>query len=225
MNNATSNLTLIPDSISDDLAVYACDMMSTGFMGAEHANIPIGGTVAVFAQGPVGLMATVGARLLGAGWVIAVESIPARQKLSLAFGADLVIDHTQHDSVQAILEQTNGLGVDSAIECLGAQATFEACVKATRPGGTISVAGYFGHGDSVDIPRIEWGVGMGDKTIRTGLCPGGNVRMKRLLRLLENGRVDPAPLTTHTMPFDEVDRALRMMETKEDGMLKPLIVF
>lgn len=225
VNNAMANLTLIPESISDDLAVYACDMMSTGFMGAEHANIPIGGTVAVFAQGPVGLMATVGARLLGAGLVIAVESMPERQKLSLEFGADHVIDHTKQDTVQAIRELTGGAGVDSAIECLGAQATFEACVKATRPGGTISVAGYFGHGDSVDIPRIEWGVGMGDKTIRTGLCPGGNVRMGRLLRLLENGRVDPTPLTTHRMPFHEVDRGLRMMETKEEGMIKPLIEF
>ncbi len=225
VNDANANLTHIPDGLSDDLAVYATDMMSTGFMGAEHANIPIGGTVAVFAQGPVGLMATVGARLLGAGLVIAVESIPKRQELSRAFGADVVVDHTKHDSVAAILERTGGEGVDSAIECLGAQATFEGCVKATRPGGTISVAGYFGHGDSVNIPRIEWGVGMGDKTIRTGLCPGGNVRMKRLLRLLENDRVDPTPLTTHRMPFDEVDRGLRMMETKEDGILKPLIEF
>lgn len=159
------------------------------------------------------------------GFVIAVESMPERQKLSLEFGADHVIDHTQQDSVQAIRELTGGAGVDSAIECLGAQATFEACVKATRAGGTISVAGYFGHGDSVNIPRVEWGVGMGDKTIRTGLCPGGNVRMGRLLRLLENGRVDPAPLTTHRMPFHEVDRGLRMMETKQDGIIKPLIEF
>ena len=98
-------------------------------------------------------------------------------------------------------------------------------MKATRPGGTISVAGYFGHGDSVDIPRVEWGVGMGDKVIRTGLCPGGNVRMSRLLGLIQHGRVDPSPLTTHRFAFDDVDKALHMMETKEDGILKPLIRF
>lgn len=63
--------------------------------------------------------------------------------------------------------------MDSDIECLGAQVTFEASMKATRPGGALSVAGYFGDGDYVKIPRLAWGVGLGDKTIRTGLCPGG----------------------------------------------------
>ena len=225
VNDAMANLCPIPDSISDDVAVYAADMLSTGFMGAEHANIPLGGTVAIFAQGPVGLMATVGARLLGAGLIIGVDGVDERLKMSKHFGADETIDFNKVDSAEAIMQLTGGKGVDSAIECLGAQATFEASVKVTRPGGTISVAGYFGHGDSVEIPRVEWGVGMSDKVIRTGLCPGGNVRMSRLLRLIESGRVDPSPLTTHRFPFEQVDKALHMMETKEDGILKPLIVF
>ncbi|QDT02154.1 NADP-dependent isopropanol dehydrogenase [Rubripirellula lacrimiformis] len=225
VNDASANLTPIPHSISDDTAVYACDMMSTGFMGAEHANIPLGGTVVIFAQGPVGLMATVGARLLGAGLVIGVDGVAKRLEMSRHFGADVTLDYTQVDPLEEIRKLTGGVGVDSAIECLGGQTTFEACVKATRPGGTISVAGYFGHGDSVDIPRVEWGVGMSDKVIRTGLCPGGNVRMSRLLGLIERGRVDPSPLTTHKFAFDDVDKALHLMETKEDGVLKPLIVF
>src|SRR5690606_9818329 len=177
VNSAQANLTPIPDSISDDVAVYTTDMMSTGFMGAENANIPIGGSVAVFAQGPVGLMATAGARLLGAGLIIAVESVPARIELAKKFGADVVINFEETDPVQAILDLTDGQGVDSAIEALGAQKTFEDCIKVTRPGGTISNTGYHGHGDYVKIPRLEWGVGMGDKTIRTGLCPGGSERM------------------------------------------------
>jgi len=224
VNNAQANLTPIPDSIPDEIAVYTADMMSTGFMGAEHAAIPLGGTVAIFAQGPVGLMATVGARLQGAGLIIAVESMPERQRLSKEFGADIVLDHTQTDVIAEIRRLT-GQGVDSAIECLGAQATFEACIRATRPGGTISVIGYFGHGDSVEIPRLDWGVGMGDKVIRTGLCPGGRERMTRLLRLLETKRVDPSPLTTHTFSFHEVDQAVELMRTKEQGIIKPLIVF
>lgn len=225
VNDARSNLTHIPASISDDVAVYACDMMSTGFMGAENANIPMGGTVVIFAQGPVGLMATVGARLLGAGLVIGVDGMSKRLEMSRHFGADVTLDYTQLDPIEEIRRLTGGVGVDSAIECLGDQSTFEACVKATRPGGTISVAGYFGHGDSVNIPRIEWGVGMSDKVIRTGLCPGGNVRMSRLLTLLEHARVDPSPLTTHTFDFHHVDQALHMMDTKADGILKPLITF
>jgi len=77
----------------------------------------------------------------------------------------------------------------------------------------------------VRIPRMAWGVGMSDKTIRTALCPGGYERMSRLLRLLETKRVDPTPLTTHRVHFDQIEKAFHMMETKEDGMLKPLILF
>ena len=157
--------------------------------------------------------------------MIAVESIPRRQELARRFGADAVVDHTERDPVQAILELTGGDGVDAAIEALGAQATLEACIRATRPGGTISNVGYHGTGDYLRIPRVEWGVGMGDKTIRTALCPGGAERMKRLLRVLETGRVDPTPMTTHRFPFRDIERAFRMMETKEDGILKPLILF
>jgi threonine dehydrogenase-like Zn-dependent dehydrogenase len=225
VNNADANLAPIPSSVSDEVAVYACDMMSTGFMGAEHANIPIGGTVAIFAQGPVGLMATAGARLLGAGLVIAVESIPKRKELAKHFGADIVIDFTEQNPVETIRALTGGKGVDSSIEALGSQAAFEACIKVTAPGGTISNIGYHGRGEFVQIPRLDWGVGMSDQSIRTGLCPGGKERMGRLLRLLENGRVDPTPLTTHRFTFDQVERAFHMMETKEDGMIKPLIVF
>jgi threonine dehydrogenase-like Zn-dependent dehydrogenase len=199
--------------------------MSTGFAGAENAAIPIGGSVAVFAQGPVGLMATAGARLLGAGLVMAIESVPGRQELARHYGADEVIDFTKCDSVAAILERTDGEGVDSAIEALGSPQTLEDCIRATRPGGTISNVGYHGEGDYLRIPRLAWGVGMGDKTIRTALCPGGKERMRRLLRLIQRRRVDPTRLTTHTFRFEEIGRAFEMMKTKEDGMIKPLIVF
>jgi len=98
-------------------------------------------------------------------------------------------------------------------------------VRVTRPGGTISNVGYHGHGDIVAMPREAWGVGMSDKVIRTGLCPGGAERMKRLMRLMERGRVDPLPLTTHRIAFGEVERAFQLMKMKEDNILKPLILF
>jgi isopropanol dehydrogenase (NADP+) len=225
VNDAEANLAPIPDSVPDEAAVYTCDMMSTGLVGAEHAHIPVGGSVAVFAQGPVGLMATVGTRLLGAGLVIAVDSNPRRMELSRHYGADVVLNYKEKDPVGTIMEMTEGEGVDSAIEALGSQKTFEDCVKVTRPGGTISNIGYHGKGDYVSIPRMAWGVGMGDKTIRTALCPGGKERMKRLLRLIAMGRVDPTPMTTHTFTFDEIEKAFHMMETKEEDIIKPLIRF
>jgi isopropanol dehydrogenase (NADP+) len=225
VNDAEANLAPIPDGLTDEQAAYCCDMLSTGFMGAEHAHIPIGGTVAVFAQGPVGLMATAGARLLGAGLVIAIESVPNRQELARRYGADVVVNFKEQDPVAAIMELTDGKGVDAAIEALGAQVAFEACVRATRPGGTISNIGYHGKGETVNIPRMAWGVGMSDKTITTGLCPGGRERMERLMRLIVNGRVDPTLMTTHRFRFEELERAFRLMQTKEEDIIKPLITF
>lgn len=225
VNDADGNLARIPEGVSDEEAVYVCDMMSTGFMAAENANVPMGGTVAVFAQGPIGLMATRGARLQGAGEIIAVESVPERQALAERYGADEVVDFTEVDPVETILAMTDGEGVDSAIEALGSTETFEQCVEVTRPGGTISNVGYHGEGDFVRIPREDWGVGMAEKTINTGLCPGGRLRLTRLLRLLETGRVDPTPMTTHEFPFEDADGAFALMASKEDGVIKPLVVF
>jgi len=225
VNEADANLARIPDNVTDEAAVYVCDMMSTGFMAAENGKVPIGGTVVVFAQGPVGLMATAGARLLGAGFVIAVESVPRRQELSRFYGADEVVDFTKGDVVRMIMDLTGGEGVDTAIDALGKSSVLENCVRVTKPGGTISNAGYYGEGDFVRIPRIDWGVGMAEKNIVTGLCPGGRLRLSRLLRLLEHGRLDPTPMTTHTFRFDEVDKGFHLMETKEQGIIKPLIDF
>lgn len=225
VNEADANLALVPADVPSEIAVYCSDMLSTGFMGAEHGAIPLGGTVAIFAQGPVGLMATAGARLQGAGLVIAVETEPNRQELARAYGADAIVDFKQEDPVARILELTGGVGVDTAIEALGAEISFQQCVAVTRPGGTISNVGYHGHGDMVGIPRVAWGVGMADKTIRTGLCPGGRLRLERLLSLLQHGRVDPSKLTTHRFGFDEMPRAFEIMDRKLDGVLKPLILF
>lgn len=225
VNEADANMARVPDDVSDHEAVYVTDMMSTGFMGAEHAEIPVGGTVAVFAQGPVGLMATKGAELQGAGRIIAVESVPKRQELAREYGADEIVDFEEGDPVEQIHDLTDGEGVDAAIEALGTSGTFEQCVKVTKAGGTVSNVGYHGEGENVNIPREEWGVGMAEKDIATGLCPGGSLRLERLMRLLENDRLDPTHMTTHEFDFDEIDEAFHLMETKEDGIIKPLILF
>jgi isopropanol dehydrogenase (NADP+) len=225
VNEANANMAKIPDSVSDDMAVYCCDMLSTGFMGAENGHIPIGGTVAVMAQGPVGLMATAGAKLRGAGLIIGVESVPGRQQLARTYGADEIVDFTTEDVVGRIKDLTDGEGVDTSIEALGADVTFQAAVKATKPGGTVSNTGYFGEGEFVHIPRVEWGVGMADKTIATGLCPGGRLRMERLLRVLETGRVDPTHMTTHTFSFGDMEEAFEVFGRREENVVKPLITF
>ncbi len=144
MNEADANMAKIPDSVSDEMAVYCCDMLSTGFMGAENGNIPIGGTVAILAEGPVGMMATARSRLRGAALIIGVESQPRRQELARFYGADEIVDFSEQDVVERVLELTDGEGVDTAIEALGSDLTFQTAIKITKPGGTVSNTGYFG---------------------------------------------------------------------------------
>src|SRR5260221_4284192 len=149
VNEADANMARIPASVPDEMAVYCADMLSTGFMGAENGNIPIGGTVAVFAEGPVGLMATVGAKLREAGLIIGEEAVQRRQDLGRIYGAVVMADFSKEDVVQRILDLTEGHGVDTAIEALCADVTFQNAIKVTKAGGTISNVGYHGHGDFV----------------------------------------------------------------------------
>jgi threonine dehydrogenase-like Zn-dependent dehydrogenase len=223
VKDAAANVAAIPDDLPDEKAVYAADMLSTGFSGAEHAQLRLGETVAIFAQGPVGLCATIGCGLLGAGLIIAVEGRPERQELARRFGADLVVDPADGDVVTQILELTGRVGVDAAIEALGNPGTFEACLRVTKPGGRISNVGY--HGEPLGIPLDAFGLGMSDKKILTSLCPGGSDRLYRIFALLRSGRVDPTPMTTHEFGFDEVERGFALMESKEDGVIKTLIHF
>ena len=225
VNEADANMAKIPDKVPDNSAVYVSDMMSTGFAGAEAADIPIGGTAVVFALGPVGLMAVAGAKFRGAGMIIGVDSITKRQDLGKFYGADLIVNPSKEDTVSRIMDLTSGLGVDGSIEALGADITFENAIKVTKAGGTISNVGYHGVGECVCIPRLDWGVGMAQKTIKTTLCPGGRLRLQRLLLLLQNGKIDPTQMTTHTFKFDQADKAFEIMDKKLDGVIKPLIKF
>ncbi len=225
VNQADANLARIPEGVSDEAAVYCCDMLSTGFAGAEIGNIPIGGTVAVFALGPVGLMAVAGAKLRGAGLIIGVDTVEKRFQLAREYGADQVLDFAETDVVAEIRNLTEGEGVDTAIEALGSKITFQQCIQVTKAGGTVANIGYHGEGEFLNVPRVEWGVGMSEIDLKNILCPGGRLRMSRLLRILENKRLDPTRMTTHTLPFDEIDRGFELMEEKLEGVIKPLITF
>ena len=133
-----TNLAPIPDGLSDEQVLMCPDIMSTGFSGAESGTVRIGDTVVVFAQGPIGLCATAGARLMGAAKIITVESVPARVEISRRMGADHVVDFSKGDVVDQIMRLTDGRGADVAIEALGRQQTFEAALRVLRPGGTLS---------------------------------------------------------------------------------------
>jgi alcohol dehydrogenase len=219
--DAMANLAPIPDGLSDEEVLMCPDIMSTGFAGAESGKIKIGDTVAVFAQGPIGLCSTVGARLMGATTIIVVETVPERIEVAKRLGADHVIDFRVQDPVAEILRITDGRGVDVAIEALGTQQTFEACLRVLRPAGTLSSLGVYS--TDLKIPLDAFSAGLGDHKIVTSLCPGGKERMRRLMSVISSGRADLKPLVTHRFRLDDIEAAYDLFAHQRDGVLKVAI--
>ena len=219
--DAMVNLSPVPDSLTDEQVLMCPDIMSTGFAGAESGNIKIGDTVAVFAQGPIGLCATAGARLRGATTIIAVETVPNRIEMAKRLGADIVLDFSICDPVEEIMGLTNGRGVDVAIEALGLQSTFECCLRVLKPGGTLSSLGVYA--DDLAIPLAAFHAGLGDHKIVTSLCPGGKERMRRLMNAIASGRVDLTPMVTHRFSLAQIEEAYELFANQRDGVLKVAI--
>ncbi len=219
--DAQANLAPIPDGLSDEQVLMCPDIMSTGFVGAESANIGIGDTVAIFAQDPIGLCATAGARLRGASCIIVVDGIDQRLDISRHMGADITLNFHQVDIISEILRLTGGRGVDAAIEALGTQTTFEAALRVLKPGGTLSSLGVYS-GD-LTIPLDAFCAGLGDHRIVTSLCPGGKERMRRLLDVVKAGRIDTASLVTHRYALDDIVEAYDLFANQRDGVLKVAI--
>jgi threonine dehydrogenase-like Zn-dependent dehydrogenase len=218
--SAQANLCPIPDEVSDEQAVLLADIASTGFSGAESGQVRIGDAVVVFAQGPIGLCATAGARLLGAALVIGVESDPHRAHVARQMGADQVLDPRAVDVVAEVKRLTGG-GADVAIEALGLQETFEGALRCLRPGGTLSSLGVYS--GKLQMPYDAFAAGLGDHRVVTTLCPGGKERMRRLLELVRSGRFDPRPLITHRFPLERIADAYALFGERRDGVLKVAI--
>ena len=218
--NAQANLAKIPDELTDEQVVLLADIASTGFSGAESANIHIGDSVVVLAQGPIGLCATAGAKLMGASLIITVESDPVRTKMSKRMGADIVLNQNEV-SVPDEVKRLTGGGADVAIEALGTQPTFENCLRALRPGGTLSSLGVYS--GKLQVPYDAFAAGIGDYKIVTTLCPGGKERMRRLMSLVQTKRFDPTPLLTHSYKLDQIVEAYDLFGSRRDGVLKVAI--
>jgi len=216
---AQANLAKIPDDLSDEQVVLLADIASTGFSGAESGGVKIGDSVVVFAQGPIGLCATAGAKLMGGSLIIAVDADDRRLQMSRRMGADVVIDFRTTDPVAEVMKLTGG--VDVAIEALGTQQTFESCLRCLRPGGTLSSLGVYS--GKLQLPYNAFAAGLGDHRIVTTLCPGGKERMRRLMNVVRTGRFDPTPLITHSYRLDQIKDAYRLFGERTDGVLKVAI--
>jgi threonine dehydrogenase-like Zn-dependent dehydrogenase len=214
---AQANLAKIPDQLNDEQVILLADIASTGFGGAEAGGIKIGDSVVVFAQGPIGLCATAGAKLMGATLIIGIDGDHTRLAMAKRMGADAVLDYRNSDVVAEVQRLTGG-GADVAIEALGTQQTFESALRSLRPGGTLSSLGVYS--GKLQIPYEAFAAGIGDHRIVTTLCPGGKERMRRLMEVVRSGRVDLTPLLTHTFPLEKIADAYDLFGSRRDGVLK-----
>jgi alcohol dehydrogenase len=218
--NAQANLAKIPSDVTDEQVVLLADIASTGFGGAESGGVRIGDSVAVFAQGPIGICASLGAKLMGAALVIGVDGDDNRIVMARRMGVDVVLDYRKTDVVAEIKRLTSG-GVDVSIESLGTQETFENCLRVLRPGGTLSSLGVYS--GKLQMPYEAYAAGLGDYHIVTTLCPGGKERMRRLIEMVRYGKLDLRPLLTHRFKLDQIKEAYRIFGNRLDGVMKVAI--
>ncbi len=194
------------------------DIASTGFSGAESGGVRLGDAVVVFAQGPIGLCATAGARLMGAALVIGVDADEHRRAVAQRMGADVTLDPTAVDVVAEIKRAHRRRRRRRHRGARDPDRRSNRALRCLRPAGTLSSLGVYS--GKLQLPYDAFAAGIGDHRIVTTLCPGGKERMRRLMSLVKSGRFDPKPLVTHALPLDRLEEAYRLFGERRDGVLK-----
>ncbi len=206
---ANLTLRLVPEGMSDDVALFAGDVMGTGYHAVAHAGMRAGDTVAVLGLGPVGLCAVQAALAGGATKVFAIDSVQQRLAMAAGFGATPV-HLTEEEPKRVVRAATEKRGVDVVVDAVGAAAPLAMAVSLCRDAGTVSgIGAYSGKGE---VPLgLAWLKGL---TLRLGLA---NViaHVDRVLALIEAGKLDPSPLVTHHMKLDEASEAYAIYDRRE----------
>ena len=222
VNQADANMVLVPKNVKPEAALMTVDMMSTGFHGVENAEIGFGDSVLVMGIGPVGLMCVAGAQLKGAGRIIATGTRPNCIEIAKQYGATDIVNYKNGDIVEQVKDLVKG-EVDRVILAGGGQETLLQALKVTKAGGVISNVNFFDSKDTFTIPAGEWGLGMGNISIRGGFCPGGAKRIEKLLEIVKY-RVDTTKLITHTFNgFEKLEDAFTLMGKKPADLIKPVV--
>jgi alcohol dehydrogenase len=195
---ADTSVHTVPEQLADEQVLFLADILPTAFeVGVLAGKVRPGDTIAVVGAGPIGLAAIMTARLLTPGRIIAIDLAESRLAQATEFGADVTIQNDVEDPVATVMELTDGLGVDAAIEAVGIPETFELCTELIRPGGRVANVGVHGHPATLHLETL-W---IRDVTITTGLVD--TFTTPQLLRLIEGGRLDPTVFATHRFPLDE----------------------
>jgi len=195
---ADTSVYRVPEGLTDEQVLFLADILPTSFeVGVLAGHVEPGDTVAVVGAGPIGLAAVMTAKLFTPGTIVAIDLAAGRLEKALDFGADVVIDNSTEDAVQRVMDLTDGLGADVAIEAVGVPATFELCTELIRPGGRVANVGVHGHPATLHLEKL-W---IRDVTITTGLVDTSTTA--KLLKLIAEGRLDPLPFATHRYPLSE----------------------
>ena len=199
---ADNSVYKVPEGLSDEQVLFLADILPTAYeVGVLNGRVSPGDTIAIVGAGPVGLAATMTAKLHTPGRIIAIDLADDRLGKALEFGADVAVNNGNEDALARVMELTGGLGADVAIEAVGVPATFELCTELIRPGGRVANVGVHGKCVSLHLEKL-W---IRDVTITTGLVDTRTTPM--LLKLVEDGRLDPSVFATHHFPLSETEKA------------------
>jgi alcohol dehydrogenase len=199
---ADTSVHKVPESLTDEQVLFLADILPTAYeVGVLSGGVKPGDVVAIVGAGPIGLATIMTAKLYTPGTIVAIDLADARLEQARAFGADVVVNNARENAVERVFELTNGLGADVAIEAVGVPETFELCADLVRPGGRVANVGVHGHPATLHLEKL-W---IRDVTITTGLVD--TTTTPQLMRLIEEGRLDPRPFATHRFPLAETEAA------------------
>lgn len=214
--HANMGLHLIPEGLTDEDVLFVGDILSTGYFGAQNAQIEPGDIVAVMGSGPVGMCAMATARLWGPATIIAVDTNEFRLETAVKQGiADVALNPKKVDTIEEIKKITpRGRGADRTIEAVGVKGTFELAINAVRSGGNISIVGVFEDPQTLAMNEL-W---IKNLTIKMGLVNAD--RIPELIRLIKAGKIDMRFLQTHRAPLNDILNGYDVFGNKKDNVLK-----
>jgi alcohol dehydrogenase len=199
---ADTSVYKVPDGLSDEQVLFLADILPTAYeVGVLNGRVSPGDTVAIVGAGPIGLATIMTAKLHTPSKIIAIDLADSRLEKALEFGADEIINNGNVDAVAKVMELTDGLGADVAIEAVGVPETFELCTELIRPGGRVANVGVHGKCATLHLEKL-W---IRDVLITTGLVDTNTT--PTLLRLIEGGRLDPTVFATHRFALDDTEEA------------------
>ncbi|KAB0576868.1 threonine dehydrogenase-like Zn-dependent dehydrogenase [Fusobacterium naviforme] len=223
--DADTTLAHIPEGVSLKDALMCVDVVTTGFTGAESAEIRVGDTVVVLGIGAIGLMAVQGAALMGAARILAVGTRAVSVRLAKEFGANEVLSYREGDIAVQVLGRTGGIGADAVIICGGDDSALPQAIDMVRYGiGRVVNLKHFPGEGAMEIPKFSGGRGMAGKTVKLELCRGGRARIERLMKMVQYGRIQPGKLVTHELSgFDRIADGLELMRNKPEDLVKVMV--